>query len=641
MKILKTKCYLKRLSGFIFLLIFLFFFQSQTQSPPHIPSGINCDISGMAPFVQVPGVGWEGQGAGVAYADLNNNGKQDMVLMAYDNPSGGNTFRYKVGWDINMNNGQASSWTDNIHIAGVGWEGQGAGIAIGDINNNGKKDMILMTYDNPAGANTFRYKIGWDIKLNGKAQSWSNTFFEAGPSDEGSGAGIYLADINKNGTIDLVLMASVQKDGLDNFRYKIGWDLNANGQASSWSSFIYGPGVGHSIQGADVVVTDVNLDDNLDIVVMAYDNPHWNNFRYRIGWSVQTNGYPLDWSRWFVTKGVGTEGQGAGMDVINEPNGRSLLTLMAYDNPSGGNSFRYMILPLTTSGTTYGIADDAPPYPNNALQVPNSNTQWTADRLLNLNMKTVQDAAYDAITLHVFNCLIIGIMGKTEDNPNCWCNYPENKTNVVVSANNARLNYSITPDMLVNAVAWYVDENMGYVGDEINSFVLNDIHNLNYFTGAEKIPAYYTVHYTNPARHSNLISALQARDPAWANQYNDGNKFHGDCEDFAILRHALLRALSFDRDYIWNAGSPGHEFNIVLYQGSYRIMDYGHIYNYFCKPSGITKDVYRVWNQSYGPQNDQKKTFEDQVLGKIYPDRCTQSLGWMFTRRTHSEYDSK
>ena len=88
---------------------------------------------------------------------------------------------------------------------------------------------------------------------------------------------------------------------------------------------------------------------------------------------------------------------------------------------------------------------------------------------------------------------------------------------------------------------------------------------------------------------ADLINDLEAQDPAWANEYNDGNPFHGDCEDYAVLRHALLRALSFDRDFVWNVSSPGHQFNAVLYNGAYRIMDYGYmaIYykrNIFCSP---------------------------------------------------------
>ncbi len=631
---------LRRLGAFTVVVTLAFLFSSNVNSPPHLPSGSDCSLTGVAPYNRVEGVGWEGQGAGVGYGDFNNNGRPDMVLMAYDNPAYGNTFRYRVGWDINFSTGTASSWTSYQEVAGVGWEGQGAGLAIHDINNNGKEDMIFMAYDNPAGNNSFRYKIGWDINTAGNAQNWTNYIQVDGVSAEGSGAGVAVADINENGIADLVMLASVEQGYVDDYQYRVGWDIGANGQANNWSGPFWAPGVGYSIQGADVAVTDIDLDGALDIVLMAYDNSYWNNFRYRIGWNLRPTGKPQLWSRWFMTKGFGLEGQGAGVAFLNEPEGRPLITLMAYDNPDGSNTFRYMTLPITTSGATFGFADDDPPYANNVLSVPSSSTTFTAGRLFNLNMSDVQDAANDAITYHLFRCLIVAIAGNTDDTPNCWCNYPENNTNVAVVASNAQLNYAITPEMLVNAVAWYVDENMGYTNDDANGYVLNTIHNLNYFAGGEFIPAYYTIHYTNPARHPNLIPSLFAYNEIWANDYNDGNLYHGDCEDFAILRHALLRALGFDRNYIWNADAPSHEFNIVLYQGSYRIMDYGRIYRYFCRPSNITENVFGAWNQVYGPELNEINTFEEQVFPKIYPDRCSEGRGWMFTRRPHSEYQS-
>jgi hypothetical protein len=42
-------------------------------------------------------------------------------------------------------------------------EAQGADLALYDINGDGKQDMVLMTYDNPVGLNYFRYMIRWDF----------------------------------------------------------------------------------------------------------------------------------------------------------------------------------------------------------------------------------------------------------------------------------------------------------------------------------------------------------------------------------------------------------------------------------------------------------------------------------------------
>lgn len=639
LKPLRTKA--KYLLGVVTLALLVILFSSNITSPPHLPAGDNCKVEGMSPYIQVSGVGDIGQGSGMAYGDINKNGKLDLVLMAYDNPAGANTFRYKIGWDINFTTGLASSWSGYKTVTGVGHEGDGAGLSLYDIDGNGTLDMVLMAYDNPAGANNFRYKIGWNISTSGNAASWSNYIQVTGVGDDGSGAGVAMGDINNNGTVDMVLMACNETSGTDNFRYKVGWDINANGIAASWTNSIQTNGVGSNIQGADIALADVNFDGQLDMILMAYDNPsQWNSFRYKIGWSLKTNnGRATDWSRYYMINGMGYQGEGVGIAWHFDSNKGSLLSLMAYDAPGGANKFRYTILPVTSSGATFGIANDYPPAANNALSVPTSNGTLSGTRLFNLNMSEVQQTANDALTQYVLGCFFAAILGKNATTPQCWCNHPDNETNASIVWSNAKAMNEIIPDILVAAVAWYVDANMGYVYDNVNDYVLNTFHNLNYFSGAGHVPAYYTIHYTQPS--TALINNLHAQDPDWANEYNDGKLYHGDCEDFAILRHALLRALGFDRNYIWDGDAPGHEFNVVLYQGALRIMDYGYIYDELCKPSGITVNIYGAWNQVYSFSNSNYvNNFGEYVLPKILPDRCSQGFGWMFTRRPNNDFET-
>jgi hypothetical protein len=77
--------------------------------------------------------------------------------MAYDNPAQANSFRWRVGWNLGMN-GVAQSWENGFRtVAGVGWEGAGAGLDAGNVDTDPRPDLFFMAYDNPAGANTFRY----------------------------------------------------------------------------------------------------------------------------------------------------------------------------------------------------------------------------------------------------------------------------------------------------------------------------------------------------------------------------------------------------------------------------------------------------------------------------------------------------
>jgi len=59
--------------------------------------------------------------------------------------------------------GVAESWSSMKTKGGLGSSNDGGGVAFGDINDNGKLDMILMGIDDPSGPNKFWYWIGWDL----------------------------------------------------------------------------------------------------------------------------------------------------------------------------------------------------------------------------------------------------------------------------------------------------------------------------------------------------------------------------------------------------------------------------------------------------------------------------------------------
>lgn len=112
-------------------------------------------------------MGWEGQGAGASIASLDGDPRPELLLMAYDNPGGANTFRWRVGWNLGAN-GVASFWEPGFRtVAGVGWEGAGAGLGIGNVNGDPRPDLFFMAYDNPARDNSFRY---WMLPDAGAAQ---------------------------------------------------------------------------------------------------------------------------------------------------------------------------------------------------------------------------------------------------------------------------------------------------------------------------------------------------------------------------------------------------------------------------------------------------------------------------------------
>ena len=299
------------------------------------------DVS-WSPVVTVGGLGYYDSGGGSAIADINGNGKPDLLLMGIDNPGGANSIGYKIGWDLSAI-GYATSWSGLVTVGGLGYENAGGGAAIADINGNGKPDLLLMAIDNPAGANSFGYKIGWDLNASGSATSWSGLVTVGGLGYENAGGGAAIADIDGNGKLDLLLMAIDNPAGTNSFQYKIGWDLSASGSASRWSGLVTVGGLGPENGGGGAAIADIDRDGKPDLLLMGIDNPDGaNSFWYRIVWDLRADGSGTSGSPIMTSGGLGYENAGGGAAIADiNGDGKLDLLLMGIDDPAGANSFWY------------------------------------------------------------------------------------------------------------------------------------------------------------------------------------------------------------------------------------------------------------------------------------------------------------
>lgn len=223
---------------------------------------------------QVSGLGHINQGAGVAIGDIDKNGRPDMILMGIDNPKGKNNFWYKVLYDIDEN-GYYSKESSILSISAEGWENSGGDIALCDLNNNGILDMVLLCTDKPTTAGrAYRwYYVAYDLKPDGHYNSLSSLNTMPELGFFYDGAGIDICDINKNGTPDLLMMVYDAPEGENSFRYQIAFDLQSNGNYLSLSPVYEVPGLGHDGDGAGVAVGDIDNNGTLDILFMALDAP--------------------------------------------------------------------------------------------------------------------------------------------------------------------------------------------------------------------------------------------------------------------------------------------------------------------------------------------------------------------------------
>lgn len=223
-----------------------------------------------------------------------------MILMGIDNPKGKNNFWYKVLYDIDEN-GYYSKESSILSISAEGWENSGGDIALCDLNNNGILDMVLLCTDKPTTAGrAYRwYYVAYDLKPDGHYNSLSS--LNTGLGHDGDGAGVAVGDIDNNGTLDILFMALDAPSGKDKFVYEILPDIDKYG--NSYAKPIYTPRFPDSLspcdtgQGAACCLYDLDNNGFLDAIFVAIENIKGksNSWKYVTGHNLNKQGVPMCW----------------------------------------------------------------------------------------------------------------------------------------------------------------------------------------------------------------------------------------------------------------------------------------------------------------------------------------------------------
>jgi len=210
-------------------------------------------------------------------------------------------FRYTIGWDLSNSNGAPSrSWSPLYPDPRTGETKFGGGAALADIDGdiNHRYDAVMTGIQDMAGNDRFYYKVAWNLDATGKASSWSQALFTPDISGEQAGGGADIGDIDGNGVPDLLLMYVDNPEAYNSFRYIIGWNLGKQGKASSWSSAYQGPTIGYLNSGGGAALGDIDHSGRPDLVLMGIDNPTTENtnYWYTIGRNLNAAGNAASWT---------------------------------------------------------------------------------------------------------------------------------------------------------------------------------------------------------------------------------------------------------------------------------------------------------------------------------------------------------
>jgi hypothetical protein len=250
---------------------------------------------GWTPWIDVPNwFSFENQGVGAAIFDVDKDGHQDLLVFMIDHPQNGNQGFYRIGKRLDVNGNVNAGWGPWIPIPDwFSWENQFGGIAVADLDGDGNPELIVMMVDNPPGQNRGLYRIGRKLDANANVTGGWTPWIDVGPippppppldqptwfSWENQGAGIAVMDVDNDGNLDLVVFMIDNAVEQNQAFYKIGSQLDINGNVTQWSLWRGVPSwFAWENEGGGIATTTLN--GTRGMIAMMVDNPVGQNAAY-------------------------------------------------------------------------------------------------------------------------------------------------------------------------------------------------------------------------------------------------------------------------------------------------------------------------------------------------------------------------
>ena len=295
----------------------------------------------------------ENQGCGVAIADLSNSGQKDLIVFMIDAPPGQNRGLVRIGRNVNPTGQVMGTWTPWIDIPDwFSWENQGGGIAVGDVDKDGKADLVVFMIDNGPAQNQGYYRVGKRLDADGNIKGGWGPWIPIPDwfSSENQYGSIAVADLDGDGTLELLVIMVDNPAQQNRGLYRIGRKLDGNGAVTGgWTPWTDVPDwFSWENQGAGIAVVDLEGTGGHDLIVFMIDNAiDQNQAFYKIGKGIDIEGTPVGgWSLWRGAPAwFSWENQGGTIATMRS-DGQPAMVVMMVDNPPGQNTGWYGVLPL-------------------------------------------------------------------------------------------------------------------------------------------------------------------------------------------------------------------------------------------------------------------------------------------------------
>jgi hypothetical protein len=281
---------------------------------------------------QQTGVGRRGDGAGLALSDLDSDGRMDALVMAYDDAEGQNSFRIKMCEF--SEDGTSLTCSGTRTVPGVGHRGEGAGIALGNLGGNRTiPDLMVAAYDTN---NSIKYRVCFDVNsklLNLNCSQTRSAGISTGRNADG--LGLAIADLDGNPGDEIVIGIYDDPDGQNRIKYVVG--SSDDGLANvRWDGPFQEPGTGHRGDGLGVAVFTQGGSGRPEIMFNMLDDRDGEDlFKTLTLLDVNTRGVSSGNSLIQRFHGHSNSSDGAGIAVADVDNDNSLdVVIMSYDDPA-------------------------------------------------------------------------------------------------------------------------------------------------------------------------------------------------------------------------------------------------------------------------------------------------------------------